>query len=205
MNEATNASVGRSTSSGASRAGELAVDEHAHLVGEGGCVLVVVGDEDRRQGERAAAARELGADGVLGVRVERGERLVEEDHARAACERAGKRDSLALTAGQRVRPRVGEVGDTKPLEVLVDALLAGIGDVLADGHVREERVLLEDEPDAALVRLAGRRARAVEPDVVAERDRAPRRPDEPGDRSEHRRLAGAGGTDEGDGVADVER
>ena len=148
---------------------------------------------------------QLGADRVLGVGVECGERLVEEDHAWAAGERAGKSDSLALAARQRARAGVAEMGDAKPLEVLVDALLAGIRDVLADGHVREERVLLEDEADAPLVRLQEDVALAVEPDVVVERDRSPPRPDEPGDRPEHRRLAGPGRADEGDRVADVER
>ena len=42
-------------------------------------------------------------------------------------------------------------------------LAAAVGDVLADGHVREERVLLEDEPDAPLVRLAEEPCRRVEP------------------------------------------
>ncbi len=36
----------------------------------------------------------------------------------------------------------------------VHPLASRVGDVLADGHVREERVLLEDEPDAPLVGLA---------------------------------------------------
>ena len=43
---------------------------------------------------------ELGADVGLRVRVERGERLVEEQHVRVARERAGERDPLALAAGE---------------------------------------------------------------------------------------------------------
>ena len=136
------------------RAGAASVDEHADLVGERSGVLEVVGDEDRRQRELAQQLLQLGAHGALRVRVERRERLVEQDHARAARERARKRDALALAAGERRRPRVGQVRDAEALEVLVGALLAGVGDVLANGQVREERVLLEDEPDATLVRLA---------------------------------------------------
>jgi hypothetical protein len=46
-------------------------------------------------------------------------------------------------------------------------LLAAIGDVLSDGEMWEERVLLEDEPDTALVGLAEEPAGAVQPNVVA--------------------------------------
>ena len=59
---------------------------------------------------------------------------------------------------------MGEVGDAEALEVLVSALLACVGHVLAHGQVRKERVLLEDEPDAALVRLAKEPPLAVEHD-----------------------------------------
>ena len=89
--------------------------------------------------------------------------------------------------------------------MLVGAVLAGVRDVLANGQVREERVLLEDEPDAALVRLAKHASLAVEPDVVAERDPPARRPHEPGDRAQHRGLAGARRPDERDGAVDLER
>jgi hypothetical protein len=71
--------------------------------------------------------------------------------------------------------------------------------------MREEGVLLEDEADATLVRLAKDPTRTVEPDVLAERDPAPRWPHESGDRSEHRRLAGARRADERDGAVDLER
>ena len=55
------------------------------------------------------------------VRVERRERLVEQQHARVARQRAGQRDALALAAGQLARARVGEVGDAEALQQLVDA------------------------------------------------------------------------------------
>ena len=87
------------------------------------------------------------------MRVERGERLVEEQHARVARERARERDALALAARELAGPRLREVRDAEALEQLVDPLLAAVGDVLPHGQVREERVLLEDEPDAPLVGL----------------------------------------------------
>ena len=184
---------------------KASVDDHADLFGKRGGVLEVVGDEDGRQRELVEKFLQLGADGALGVGVERGERLVEQDHTGPTCERAGERDALALAAGERSRPCVGEVGDAEPLEVFADPFLARVGDVLAHGEVRKERVLLEHQSDSALVRLAKEPPLAVEPDVVAECDPSPRRPDEPGDRPEHGRLAGPRRPDQGDGPVDLER
>ena len=206
MNAATNASAGRETSScGEASWRSCAVDDHADLVGERGRVLVVVRDEQRRQVELVQQLLELPAHRDLRVRVERRERLVEQEHARVARERAGERDALPLAARELGRPRLRKVRDPEPLEVLVDAAAAAVGDVLAHVHVREERVLLEDEPDPPLVRLAEEPAAGVEPDVAVERDPARRRPDEPRDRAQHRRLPGARGPDEGDRALDLER
>src|SRR5207244_13321049 len=93
-----------------------------------------------------------------------GKWLVEQNHARASCERACERDPLALTAGERCRLGVGEVGDAEPFEVFVRALLAGVGDVLADTEVREERILLEDKSDATFVWFAKEPPVGVQPD-----------------------------------------
>ena len=125
MNDATNPSAGRATSSWAERElAQLAVDDHADAVGERGRVLVVVRDEQRRQAELAQQLLQLAADRDLRVRVERRERLVEQQHAGVARERAGERDALALAAGELGRPRLREVRDPEPLEVLVDAARA---------------------------------------------------------------------------------
>ena len=100
---------------------EAAVDDHADLVGQRRGVLVVVGDEQRRQPELAQQLLQLAANGRLRVRVERRERLVEQQHAGVARERAGERDALALAARELGRLRVREVRDAEALEVLVDA------------------------------------------------------------------------------------
>ena len=117
MKEATNASVGRSTSSlGVRELAQASVDDHADLVGERGGVLEVVRDEHGRQRELVQQLLELGAHGALRVRVECGERLVEQDHPRAAGERAGERDPLALAARERGRParrRAGRSGTAR--------------------------------------------------------------------------------------------
>ena len=58
----------------------------------------------------------------------------------------------------------------------------------------KERVVLEDEPDAAPLR---RHLDApIEPRLGPERDEPARRPDETGDRAQHGRLPGSRGPDE---------
>ena len=136
--------------------------------------------------------------------VERGERLVEEKHVGIASERPRERDALPLAARELVRQRVLEVRDPEPLEVLVDPFASRVGDVLADAQVREERVLLEDEADPALLRRAEHASPDVEPDVVSERDAPGRWTNEPRDRTQHRRLARARRPDQGDRPLDGE-
>ena len=58
------------------------------------------------------------------VRIERGHRLVEQEHLRPASERARERDALALTAGQLGRLRLGEVLDLQPPQQPVRARTA---------------------------------------------------------------------------------
>ena len=94
------------------------------LSGERRRVLVVVGHEQRRQPELAQQLLQLAAHGRLRVRVERRERLVEQQHAGVARERPRQRDALALAAGELGRLRVREVRDAEALEVLVDAARA---------------------------------------------------------------------------------
>ena len=171
MNDATNASAGSATSSLGvpvcrSRPSTITLDP----LRERRRVLEVVRDEQDRDVEPGEQVVELGADRRLRVRVERRERLVEQQHLRVARERARERDALPLAAGELARPRVREVRDAKALEVVVRRVPARVLDVLANGHVREERVLLEDEPDAPRAPAAARARCAVEPHVVVDGD-----------------------------------
>ena len=110
MNDATKPSAGRDDE--LLRRGELAqlaVDEDADLVGERRRILVVVSDEQGRQAELPQQLLQLAAHLDLRVRIERGERLVEEQHARVARQSAGKRDALTLAARELGRPCLREV------------------------------------------------------------------------------------------------
>ena len=138
--------------------------------------------------------------------VERRHRLVEKENRRVTSERSGQADALALAARQLRRAGAGEMGDPQALEELADPGLPAVGDVLLDGHVWKERVLLEDEADVAAL------GRQVDPPVrveersLADRDAAPVRTAETGDGPQHGRLAGTGGADERDRLGlDLER
>ena len=131
------------------------------------CVTSSVGSS--KLGEDVA---ELVADLAAGDRVERAERLVEQQHARVAGERAGERDPLALAARELRRPGVGEVRDPEALEQVWAVALAGEPHVPRDREVWEQPVVLGEVPDASSLRAemdavlrrratARRRARSV--------------------------------------------
>ena len=83
---------------GRSHLAQRSLDEDADGVRERGRVLVVVRDDQRRQVERAQQLLELGAHARLRVGVERGQRLVQEQHARVTRKRPRERHALPLAA-----------------------------------------------------------------------------------------------------------
>ena len=97
------------------------VDDHADAVGERGRVAEVVGHDDRREPQLGEQVLEVGAHARARVRVERRQRLVEQQDAGVARERAGERDALALAARDVPGLLVREVGDAEALEQPVDA------------------------------------------------------------------------------------
>ena len=121
--------------------------------------------------------------------VQVGQRLVEQEHRRLAHDGAADRHALALAARQLTRTRLPQMRDPEPVEQV--ARIAAERDVLLHGQVREERVVLEDESHRPLLRREPRPLFAAEP-------HAPR--EEPCDRAQHGRLAGARGPGEGDGL-----
>ena len=183
---------------------EPAFDDHADLVGERGCVVPVVRDEQRGQPQLVEQLVQLAPDRHLRVRVERGERLVEQEHAGIARERPRERDPLTLASRELGRAGVREMLDPEPLEELVHPRLAGVRDVVANGHVREQRVLLEHEAHAPFVRRPKQLSLGVEPDLAVERDPSGFGSHEAGDAAQHGRLAGARGADHRDGPRDRE-
>ena len=157
-----------------------------------------MGDEQRAGARRAQDRGDLLAQRLAQAGVEGGERLVEQDHLGVGRQRAGERDPLALAAGELVRVGLGAAAQPDEVERLADALAArgAEADVGRDVEVREQRALLEDHPDPALLGL----------DPVAVRgDGAPADPHAAGvgalearDHPQQRRLAGAAGAEQRD-------
>src|SRR5207244_1990036 len=84
-----------------------------------------------------------------------------------------------------------------------------VGDIVADREMREERVALEDIPEAALLRGDVHPSLTVEEDSAVDDDASAIRPHEPGQALQGQRLARSRGAEERDdfvagGPADVE-
>ena len=74
------------------------VGHHREAVAHAERLLLVVGDEDERDADLLLHRLELDAQLLADPRVERAERLVEQQHGGAQHERAGQRDALLLAA-----------------------------------------------------------------------------------------------------------
>jgi hypothetical protein len=94
------------------------------------------------------------------------------------------------------------VGDPHAVQQLADPRVArpAEGHVGPHRHVREERVLLEDEADRPALGRQVDLPVGVEPGVVAEGDAPAVGPAQSGDHPQDGRLARARGADEGDGL-----
>ena len=88
------------------------------------------------------------------------------------------------------------MGDLEAIEVLVGRVTARVLDVLADGEVREQRVVLEDEADPPPFGRHEHAGLGVEPDLVVAADLAGVRLEEARDGVENGALAGAGRSNE---------
>ena len=99
-----------------------ALAHHDDPVGQRHRLLLVVGHVHRRDPELALDRPDLLAQGDPDLRVERGQRLVEEEDLGLDREGAGQRDPLLLAARQLVRVAVALVGQVDELEELADAL-----------------------------------------------------------------------------------
>ena len=169
---------------------------------------LVVGDVDRGDAEVALDAGDLGAhlDAELGVEV--GQRLVHQERGRLAHDGTAHGDALALAtrelpwlAGQVLLELedLRRLHDPTPDLVLGDLLqLQREADVVVDGHVRVQRVVLEDHRDVAVAR------RDVVDDPIADAQRAGRDLLEPGDHPQRGGLAAARRADEDEELAFVD-
>ncbi len=188
--------------------GELPAVEYGDPVGERERGAAV-GDEERGAAGHDGAQRLV--DLVLDAGVHGGGGVVEEEQAGVGEEGAGEGDALALAAGEG-EPLLADLGVVPGGQGVdesfrlggagggADLLLAGlgvpVGDVGADGVGEEERIL-GHQSDGGAQRVVGQLAHVV----AADADGAAVGVVEAGQEERDGGLAGAGGADDGDGLA----
>ena len=175
---------------------------HQNAVGQRHGFEQIVGDEQRGLAGALERLRQFALQHDAGLRVDRGERLVEQQHGRIDRQRAGERDALAHAARQLMRIVIGEFAEVERVEQRPGALLPlGQGHsldldaelhVLGDGAPRQQQVLLQHEGDV--------RVRSFDALTVDERFAFARRI-EPRADVEQRGLAAAARPDQRDDLA----
>ena len=176
-----------------------AIHQH-HEIGERHRLVLAVRDVQERDAELLLQPLQLGAHLDAQERIERGERLVEQENARLRDQRAGKRDALLLPAGQlRRQPRgvwlhVHEAEHVHRLGVALRpsdaAHLQREGHIVDRGQMRKQRVALEHHRGAARLR------RQISDVLVADQDVARGCGLVTGDEAQGRGLAAAGGAEQ---------
>ena len=166
---------------------------HRDSVGHRHRLLLVVGDVDEGDADVVLQALDEKLHLLPQLQIERAQRLVEQQDARAIDERARERDSLLLPTRELARLAFAVAAQLDEIEHFLDLALQvsstralspqAEGDVLENREVREEGVALEDRVDIAFV---GRRAADL---ALAEIDQARGRLLEPADHPQGRRLA----------------
>jgi hypothetical protein len=181
---------------------EPAVVEHGDHVGERFDVGAVVRRHQRRDPVAGLEHRHLGAHAAPQLVVERGERLVEQQHGRHPHERPGDLHHLLLAHRQRRRIAFHQRLDVECPHLRVDALADLLGlhaphvererHVATSRQMSDERRRLEHHADLPFARLQSGDVAAAEPDAAAF-DRV-----EAGDGAQQRCLAAAGTSDDRD-------
>ncbi len=175
---------------------------HVHLVGEVDRLFDVMGDEHHGLAEIAPQSQQPFLHLQLGLRIERAERLVQQDDVGVEQQRAQQRRALAHAAGERVRIEIFEAREPVALQQRQRALarraqrhtldLHAEDDVVEHGAPRQQQILLQHVADAA--------DRAGGVDAV-DQHAAAGRLQQSGDDVEDRALAATGGSDQADEAA----
>ena len=129
-------------------------------VSHGQCLFLIVGDENGRCSVGLENRAYLLAEPYAQCPVEIGERLVQQDEFWLWSEGPGKGDTLLLATGKLVRIPVTDIAELHHVECIRDHSLPRPGvvvwqserHVVANGHVREERVVLKNKTDVTLFR-----------------------------------------------------
>ena len=168
---------------------------HPDPVGHRHRLFLVVGDDDEGHAEPALQVHQFELRALAQLFVERGQRLVEQQHLRTARQRARQRHALLLAAGELIRLALLHAVELDQRNHLGDAggdlcarhagALQAEGDVVPHRQMRKQRVVLEHHVDRAQMR---RHLRDV---LAAEQDAALVRRLETGEHAQQRGLAAA--------------
>ena len=104
--------------------------------------------------------------------------------------------SLGAANGDTVTLAAEGEGAEAALEELAGAVPRPVRDVLLHRHMREQRVVLEHEPDSAILGRKGDSRLGVEEHFAVEHDPPALGADESSDRAQHGRLPRAGRSEE---------
>ena len=184
-------------------------------VGERDGVDRVVGHDDAGYVERCEVTAQIAAHLDAGRRVERGERLVEQEQARLERERPTERDALSLAAGELRWSQLRELGDPEAFQPLHRrvvrvasprrAAAQAEGDVVDHAHVVEQESVLEHDTDRSLPRRNETPGRRIVEDLTVELDATAVDRVQAGDGPHQRRLSGAVRSDEHDQLTRLDR
>ena len=180
-----------------------------NAVGHRQRLFLVVRDVDEGRAELVLDPLQLQLHLLAQLHVQRSERLVEEQRCGPVDERTGERDALLLAAGKLARspalhPLQGDDSQQVVHTVVVLRLRHALdlepeGDVVVDGHVRKQGVLLEDHVHRAAVRGHGRDVAPLEHDAALVGHL------EAGDHAQRRRLPAAARSEQGEELALADR
>ena len=188
---------------------DAAFVEHDDAIGELHRFILIMRDEDRRQSRLLMDVAQPAAQILAHARVKRAKRFVQKQHARLDGERARERDALTLAAGELRRKAAAKSVKLHELQKLRDARrdrrprgtrASGtnsqtVADIVGDGHMFEERIVLKNHADMAVLHGQIGRVLAVEEDPAAIGRIEAR------DHPQQRRLAGARGSKQRDEFA----
>jgi hypothetical protein len=170
-----------------------------------------VGDAQCGEPEIADQRLQPGARLVPQLRIEVGQRFVQQDHRRFVDQCAGDRHTLLLAAGELVRIALAEVREPQAPQRVLDAAIdlraldaaqaQPVGDVVEDRLVRPQRIGLEDEAEAALLDRELDAALRIEQRPIADRDAPLVRTLQTRDTAQQCRLAAARRAEQCDDVA----
>ena len=171
--------------------------QHHQPVGQPRRLVHVMRHQRDRHGQPGAQLGDLAIQPLARGAVHGGERLVHEQRARRAGQRAGDGDALLLAARQLRRAAVLQPGEVDHRQQRLRLrrtrgagnMAHGGGHVVARAHVRKQRVGLEHHAHGAAVRGQEHAPVRVEPDLALRRDPPARRPRQPRDGAQDGGLA----------------